>query len=309
MTALRLGTRRSPLALAQSAAVAAALTAATGRDVELVEIVTEGDRNPGPLAALGGAGVFTSALRDALLAGDIDLAVHSLKDLPTAPQAGLVIAAVPPREDPRDVLVSREDLGLGELPAGSRVGTGSPRRAAQLRALGYGLDVVDIRGNVDSRLRKVADAEVDAVVLARAGLARLGRLDAVTEVLDPTQMLPAPGQGALAVECRADREDVVDALATLDDTPSRVSVTAERALLAALEAGCSAPVGALADVSDADGPDAEVYLRAVVVAVDGSESVRLSATGAPHEAEAVGRRLAAALLAEGADGLMGARVP
>ena len=200
--------------------MAAALTAATGRDVELVEIVTEGDRNPGPLAALGGTGVFTSALRDALLAGDIDLAVHSLKDLPTAAAAGLVIAAVPPREDPRDVLVARDDLGLGELPAGSRVGTGSPRRAAQLRALGYGLDVVDIRGNVDTRLRKVADGEVDAVVLARAGLARLGRLDAVTEVLDPTQMLPAPGQGALAVECRSDREDVVDALATLDDAPS-----------------------------------------------------------------------------------------
>jgi hydroxymethylbilane synthase len=308
-TALRLGTRRSALALAQSRAVAAALTATTGRKVELVEIVTEGDRNPGPLDAIGGIGVFTSALRDALLAGDIDLAVHSYKDLPTAAADDLLVAAVPMREDPRDVLVSRDGATLGQLPGGTRVGTGSPRRAAQLRALGYGLEVVGIRGNVDTRLRRVADGEVDAVVLARAGLARLGRLAEISEVLDPTQMLPAPGQGALALECRSDRADVIDALATLDDGPSRVSVVAERALLGALEAGCSAPVGALADVSDADGPDAEVYLRAVVVAVDGSESVRLSATGAPEEAEAVGRRLAAALLAEGADGLMGERIP
>jgi hydroxymethylbilane synthase len=309
MTALRLGTRRSPLALAQSQAVAAGLSAATGREVELVEIVTEGDRNPGPLALIGGTGVFTSGLRDALLRGDIDIAVHSYKDLPVAAVDGLVVAAIPPREDPRDVLVSRESRTLAELPPGSRVGTGSPRRAAQLRALGYGLDVVDIRGNVDTRLRKVADAEVDAVVLARAGLARLSRLDAISEVLDPQQMLPAPGQGALALECRADGAGAIDAVSTLDDASTRVSVTAERALLAALEAGCSAPVGALADVSDADGPDAEVYLRAVVVAVDGSQAIRLSATGAPGEAGEVGRRLAAALIAEGADGLMGERIP
>jgi hydroxymethylbilane synthase len=309
MTPLRLGTRRSALATAQSRAVAAALTAATGREVQLVEIVTEGDRDPRPLASIGGSGLFTTALRDALLAGDVDLAVHSYKDLPTAPADHLVIAAIPSREDPRDVLVARDGSTLGQLRSGSRIGTGSPRRAAQLRALGYGFDVVGIRGNVDTRLRRVADGEVDAVVLARAGLARLGRLSEISEVLDPTQMLPAPGQGALAIECRSDREDVVDALATLDDAPSRVSVTAERALLAALEAGCSAPVGALADVSDADGPEAEVYLRAVVVALDGSESVRLSATGSPDEAAGVGRRLAAALLAQGADGLMGERIP
>lgn len=309
MSALRLGTRRSPLALAQSQAVAAALSAATGLEVELVEIVTEGDRNPGPLALIGGTGVFTSGLRDALLRGEIDIAVHSYKDLPVAEVEGLVVAAIPPREDPRDVLVSRDGSRLAELSSGSRVGTGSPRRAAQLRALGYGLDVVDIRGNVDTRLRKVADGEVDAVVLARAGLARLHRLEAISEVLDPQQMLPAPGQGALALECRSDGQGVIDALTPLDDASTRVSVTAERALLAALEAGCSAPVGALADVSDADGPDAEVYLRAVVVAVDGSEAIRLSATGAPGEAGEVGRRLAAALIAEGADGLMGERIP
>jgi len=307
VSALRLGTRRSPLAMAQSQAVAAVLSAATGGPVELVEIVTEGDRNPGPLALIGGTGVFTSGLREALLRGDIDIAVHSYKDLPVAEVEGLVVAAIPPREDPRDVLVSRDGSSLAELAAGSRVGTGSPRRAAQLRALGYGLDVVDIRGNVDTRLRKVAEGEVDAVVLARAGLARLHRLEAISEVLDPQQMLPAPGQGALALECRSDGQDIVDALVPLDDASTRVSVTAERALLAALEAGCSAPVGALADVSDADGPDAEVYLRAVVVAVDGSQAVRLSATGAPGEAGEVGRRLAAALLAEGADGLMGER--
>jgi len=304
MSALRLGTRRSSLARAQSEAVATAITAATGRPVRLVEVITEGDRSSAPLASIGGAGVFTHALRDALRSGEVDLAVHSYKDLPTAAAPDLCVAAVPSREDPRDVVVSRSDAPLAGLPRGSRVGTGSPRRAAQLRALGYGLDVVDLRGNVDTRLRKVADGEVDAVVLARAGLARLGRLEEVSEVLDAERMLPAPAQGALALECRADRADVLAAAAILDDPATRAAVTAERAVLAALEAGCSAPVGALAHVTH----DA-LSLRAVVVAVDGSRAVRLSATGAPSEAEVVGRRLAAALLAEGADGLMGERIP
>lgn len=301
MTALRLGTRRSKLALAQSELVAAAVRAALGREVELVEVSTLGDDSPAALTQLGGTGVFVSALRDRLLAGDIDFAVHSLKDLPTADADGLLLAAVPVRGDARDALVARAGLTLGELPGGSRIGTGSPRRAAQLRALGLDLDVVDIRGNVDTRLAKVSGGELDAVVLARAGLDRLGRADAITEVLDPLQVLPAPGQGALAVEC-AD-PSLAALLAVLDDPMTRAAVTAERALLAALEAGCTAPVGALAEVAEGDN-GLEIYLRGVVVALDGSDAVRLSATGLATEPEKVGRALAAELLEVGADQLL-----
>jgi hydroxymethylbilane synthase len=310
--ALRLGTRRSALATAQSERVAADLTARTGRPVELVPVTTYGDTSREALAQIGGTGVFVSALRDALHAGDVDLAVHSLKDLPTADADGILLAAVPPREDPRDVLVARDGLGLAELPAGSRVGTGSPRRAAQLRALGLGLEVVAVRGNVDTRLRLVQDGEVDAVVLARAGLARLGRLDAVTEAIDPLQMLPAPGQGALAIECRSPHDpgstEIADLLHVLDDAATRQVVTAERTLLAVLEAGCSAPVGALGEAADGE-HHPELYLRAVVSAADGSASVRLSATGPLDEAVRIGRDLAADLLAEGAADLMWERVP
>jgi len=309
VSALRLGTRRSALARAQSQQVAAGITAASGRAVELVEITTQGDVDRGDLAAMGGAGVFVGALREALLAGDVDVAVHSLKDLPTAPAVGLLLAAVPRREDPRDALVARDGLTLGELPAGSRIGTGSPRRAAQLRGLGLGLDVVAVRGNVDTRLGLVSDGSVDAVVLARAGLLRLGRADEATEVLDPLQMLPAPGQGALAVECRAADAAALDALTPLDDVAARAATLAERSLLAALGAGCSAPVGALADIAEDGFFEPELYLRAVVAALDGSSTVRLSTTGSPLHAEEVGRRLAADLLAAGADGLMGERVP
>jgi hydroxymethylbilane synthase len=292
---LRLGTRRSALALAQAGGVAATLVGDHAVDVELVEITTEGDRSAAAIHTLGGTGVFVTALRDALASGAVDLAVHSLKDLPTAATPELVLAAVPPREDPRDVLCCPAGLTLGELPAGARVGTGSPRRAAQLLGLGLGLDVVPIRGNVDTRLKKAIDGEVDAVVLARAGLARLDRLDAVTEVLDPIQLLPAPGQGALAVECRADDTELVELLSALDDPDSRACVAAERALLAALEAGCTAPIGALADRADD-----ELYLRGVACAPDGSESVRQSLTGPVGEPEELGRRLAAVLLDEGA---------
>lgn len=299
MSALRLGTRRSALAMAQAGGVAATLLAMAGREVELVEIVTEGDRSAEAIAEIGGTGVFVTAVRDALAAGTVDLAVHSYKDLPTAPADGLVVAAVPPREDPRDVLCCPAGATLGELPSGARVGTGSPRRAAQLRALGLGLTVVGIRGNVDTRLKKAIDGEVDAVVLARAGLARLDRLDAVTEVLDPLQMLPAPAQGAIAVECRADDADLLAVLGCLDDPTSRARVVAERALLAALEAGCTAPVAALAD--DADD---ELYLRALVVALDGSDSLRRSAVGPISDPQALGRALAAELLDDGAAELM-----
>jgi hydroxymethylbilane synthase len=301
---LRLGTRASQLALTQSQLVADALTAAGGVPVELVHVSTYGDRSAEAIAQLGGTGVFVSALRDALHAGTVDLAVHSFKDLPTAPTPGLTVAAVPPREDPRDVLVARDGLSLGELPPGSRVGTGAPRRMAQLRALGLGLDVVPIRGNVDTRMGKVTSGELDAVVLARAGLARLGRMSAVTEVLDPIQVLPAPAQGALAVECRSDDTRVRKLLAALDDPDSRACVAAERSVLAALEAGCSAPVAAHAELTEAEDGTAEVWLRASVTAIDGSDAVRDSISGPATEAESLGRRLAAELLDRGAAALM-----
>ena len=305
MTALRLGTRRSRLALTQSQGVADAVTAATGVPVELVHIVTEGDVSKAAIAQLGGTGVFVTAIRQALHAGEIDLAVHSYKDLPTAPEPGLVLAAVPVREDPRDSLVARDGLTLGELPAGSTIGTGAPRRVAQLRALGLGLDVVPIRGNVDTRMARVAPGDLDAVVLARAGLARLGRTDAITETLDPLQVLPAPAQGALAVECREDDDRTRALLAPLDHAGTRACVVAERSTLAALEAGCSAPVAAYAEVADGeDGP--ELFLRASVTALDGSDAVRGSVTGPLGEAAALGRALAAELLDRGAAELMAA---
>jgi hydroxymethylbilane synthase len=301
---IRIGTRRSLLATTQSGHVAQLLRDALDRDVELVEVTTEGDVSRAPLATFGGVGVFVGALRDALLRGQVDLAVHSLKDLPTTPHHSIEVAAVPVREDPRDVIVARDGLTLGELPHGSRIGTGSPRRAAQLHALGLGFDVVPIRGNVDTRIRKVLDGDVDAVVLARAGIARLGRMDEVTEVLDPLQMLPAPGQGALAVECRADDLDLAtDVRSAIDDPRTRAAVRAERAVLAALEAGCSAPVGALAEIAEGDDGD-ELWLRAVALSHDGAVAVRRSATGTPGDAEKVGRDLAEEMLVDGASKLI-----
>ncbi|GIL35329.1 hydroxymethylbilane synthase [Phycicoccus sp. MAQZ13P-2] len=303
MTALRLGTRRSALATTQSSWVADRLRA-LGHEVELVEITTEGDRDrTTPLAQLGGTGVFVSALREALADGRVDLAVHSLKDLPTAPDPRVDVAAVPVREDVRDALVARDGLTLGELPAGATVGTGSPRRRAQLEALGLGLVLTDLRGNVDTRLRAVHEGRLDAVVLAAAGLRRLGRADEVTELLDPLQVLPAPGQGALAVEVRRDDDATRAAVAPLEDADARACVTAERTLLAELEAGCSAPVGALAEVVEGvDGP--ELSLRAVVAAPDGSHDLRRSLTGDPAEAADLGRRTARLLLEDGAADLM-----
>ena len=302
--ALVLGTRASALAMAQSGMVARALEAAAAVSVSLLQVSTHGDRSSQAIEQLGGTGVFVTALRERLLAGDTDFAVHSLKDLPTLPAPGLLVAAVPLREDPRDALVARDGLTLAELPAGSRIGTGSPRRTAQLHALGLGFEVVPTRGNVDTRLGKVTSGELDAVVLARAGLARLGRVDEVTEVLDPLTMLPAPGQGALAVECRSDDPELARMLALLDDPASRAAVLAERTLLAGLEAGCTAPVGAFAEVAEGD-DGLEIYLRGVVVSTDGRRDLRLSATGPYDDAEAVGRRLAADLLDAGAADLMG----
>lgn len=302
---LRIGTRASRLATTQAGHVAEQIRARLGREVELVEISTEGDRSQvesTPLAGMSTTGVFVSALRDALLDGRVDVAVHSLKDVPTYPAEGIALVATPTREDPRDVVVARDGLTLGELPVGSRVGTGSPRRAAQLHALGLGLEITGLRGNVDTRIGKVRSGELDAVVLARAGLARIGRLDEVTEVLDPLQMLPAPGQGALAVECRTGDPLAAELAAALDDPHTRAAVTAERAVLATLEGGCSAPIGALAEVVEGE-DEMELWVRAVALSLDGALSVRMSATGAPDDAEGVGTRLGEEMLADGAGGL------
>lgn len=283
---LRLGTRRSALARTQSGWVATWLRE-QGHQVELVDVLTEGDVSTAPLTQIGGTGVFASALRQALRDGRVDLAVHSMKDLPTAPEAELVVAAVPVREDPRDVVCARDGLTLAELPPEARVGTGSPRRAAQLTAIRPDLVVVPVRGNVDTRLATVRDAVLDAVILAAAGLARLGRTAQVTELLPFTVMLPAPGQGALAVECRLDRDDVRRALAGLDDDATHLCVRAERAFLAALGAGCTAPIGTLATV-DVD----QLQLEAFVGSEDTGPGRRSVVTGQRSDPVALGRRLA-----------------
>ncbi|MFH8931411.1 hydroxymethylbilane synthase [Streptomyces pristinaespiralis] len=313
--ALRLGTRRSKLAMAQSGQVAEAVRRLSGRAVELVEITTYGDVSREHLAQIGGTGVFVAALREALARGEVDFAVHSLKDLPTTQPDELALAAVPKREDPRDVLIARDGLSFERLPNGARIGTGSPRRMAQLNAYarthGLRIETVPIRGNVDTRIGFVRNGELDAVVLAAAGLNRIGRTDEVTDFLSVDFVLPAPGQGALAIECSASDADLVATLAGLDDPHTRVAVTAERSLLAALEAGCSAPVGALADLLGDGQEFTEMRLRGVVGTTDGSSLVQLSTTGpvptSHDDAAALGRELADEMLAKGAAGLMGER--
>ena len=321
---VRIGTRASKLALTQTQQTADQLAAIGGFPVELVHIRTDGDVLTGSLSQMGGTGVFVAALRDALLRDQCDVAVHSLKDLPTGAAPGLTLAATPKRVDVRDVLCARDGFKLADLPQGARVGTGSPRRAAQLRAARPDLDVVDIRGNVDTRLGRVpglpgnlTDAvvdgkscDLDAVVLAAAGLERIGRLDTISEYLETDVMLPAAGQGSLAIECRTadaprkagstegSQGPLAQALAALDDTDTRLAVTAERALLARLEAGCAAPVGAYAFRKGS-----MLYLEAAVCAVDGKASVRdKRATDGLTEVGAtlLGIELAEVLLAAGA---------
>jgi hydroxymethylbilane synthase len=282
------------MALAQSLQVAQLITALTGRQIELTPITTLGDVSKAQLTQIGGTGVFVSGLRKSLLAGEVDLAVHSLKDLPTGQADGIVLAAVPVRDDPRDALVAREGAKVADLPPGARIGTGSPRRAAQLLMMRRDLRPVGIRGNAGTRMSRIDSGEVDAVVLAYAGLARIGRLDAVTQLFEPEEMLPAPGQGALAVECQAGRSDLAELLACVDDPASRAATTAERSVLAALQAGCSAPVGAYAAGTDA------LRLHAVVAAADGGTALRGSAGGPAAEAERLGREVAADLLRRGA---------
>ncbi len=300
---IRIGTRASALALAQAHLVATALSAATGVEAQLVRISTRGDVDRAPLTRIGGTGVFVTAVRAALVDGRIDLAVHSFKDLPTADAPGIALAAVPAREDPADVLCAAGHSDLRGLPAGARVGTGSPRRAAQLLRLRPDLTVTPVRGNVDTRLGLVADGTLDAVLLARAGLARLGRLDAITQVFGPDEMLPAPAQGALAVECRsadvAD-QDLAAVIAALDDGDTRCAATAERSLLAELEAGCSAPVGALATLEAG-----RLTLRAAVMAPSGSPYLAGAVTGVQDAAATLGIELAQHLLRRGAADLLG----
>jgi hydroxymethylbilane synthase len=297
-TPLRLGSRRSPMAVAQSGNVATLLTERTGRRVELVGVTTLGDVSREHLAQIGGTGVFVSALRESLLRREVDFAVHSLKDLPTGAPEGITLAAIPPREDPRDALVARNGAKLADLPAGARIGTGSPRRAAQLAVLRGDITCVPIRGNAGTRLAKVRDGEVDAVILAYAGLARIGHTDLVSEIFEPDSMVPSPGQGALAVECRADDAELTGLLATIDHQQSRAAVTAERGLLAALEAGCSAPVGAYAAFSG-------TQLRLDAVVLGEKMIVREHGQADATDAARLGRELAVRMLALGAADLVG----
>jgi hydroxymethylbilane synthase len=312
---LRLGSRKSPMAIAQSGDVARLLTERTGRPVEIVGVTTLGDVSKEHLTQIGGTGVFVSGVRDALLRGEVDFAVHSLKDLPTGSAPGIALAAIPARDDPRDALVARDGAKLADLPSGARIGTGSPRRAAQLMLLRSDITCVPIRGNANTRLAKVRDGELDAVVLAYAGLARIGHTDQVSEIFEPDDMVPAPGQGALAVECRAGDSELVKLLAAIDHPATRAAVTAERCLLAALEAGCSAPVGAHA-VSERPG---RLRLEGVVLgipaaslspgaldsgATDGRMVIRERGEADATDAARLGRELAARMLTLGAAGLM-----
>jgi hydroxymethylbilane synthase len=298
---LRLGSRKSPMAIAQSRQVADMITEQTGRAVDIVGVTTLGDVSRAQLTQIGGTGVFVSALREALLAGHVDLAVHSLKDLPSGPADGIVLAAVPPRDDPRDALVARDGAKLADLPPGAAIGTGSPRRAAQLLALRPDLRCVPIRGNAGTRLAKVGSGELDAVVLACAGLARIGHAGAITQVFEADEMLPAPGQGALAVECRADQSELATLLGAVNDPASRAAVTAERSLLEALEAGCSAPVGAYA------AGVGQLRMQAVVLSGDGGRVLRAHGAAPAEEARRLGRDLAAELLRSGAGDLVNER--
>src|SRR5579859_3256841 len=291
---LRLGSRKSPMAMVQSELVAALITERTGCPVQIVGVTTLGDVSRSQLTQIGGTGVFVSALREALLGGEVDLAVHSLKDLPAAAAEGITLAAVPPRDDPRDALVARDGAKLADLPAGARIGTGSPRRAAQLLALRGDLLTVPIRGNAGTRLRQVTDGELDAVVLATAGLARIGQQNAITQIFELDEMLPAPGQGALAVECCDDDPELIRLLATINDPASIAAATAERSLLEALAAGCSSPIGGYAAGTE------QLTMRAVVLSPDGTRVLRAHGSAPAADARTLGRELAAELLRRGA---------
>jgi hydroxymethylbilane synthase len=301
---LRLGTRGSPLALAQAGWIARQLRERCGQPTVVVTVATPGDESTAPIERLGTTGVFTTTLREALLDGAVDLVVHSGKDLPTAPVPGLQVAAFPAREDPRDALIWPGGTSLEALPCGARVGTGSPRRAALLRATGRRWQIVPMRGNVDTRLRKLASGNVDALVLAMAGLSRLGLLDAAVTPLDPSLFMPAPAQGVLAVECRTDDPVTAAQLRFLDHAPTRAAAIAEHGFLAALDAGCTAPVGALAELAGQAGEEPAVRVSGLIAASDGSVVIRAQVIGAASDSDALGRRLARILLERGGSVLL-----
>ena len=301
--AVVLGTRASALARAQTESVIALLTAAwPDLDAETKVISTAGDRTQAsgqPLPEIGGKGLFTAELERALRDGDIDLAVHSLKDLPTEGSDGVVVGAVGARDDVRDCVVSQHRGLLAGLPRDAVVGTSSLRRSAQLRALRSDLDVRSIRGNVDTRIEKVRGGDYDAVVLAAAGIRRLGLEEAVSEWLEPDTMLPAPGQGALAIQCRTDDGAILSLLAEIDEPKARAETTAERDFLRVLGAGCAAPVAALATSTTTP----RVRLQGLVASVDGTRMIRVEGEGEPHS---IGEQLAVEALAAGADRILAA---
>lgn len=298
---LRIGTRGSKLALWQAEHVRDRLLHESGVESELVIIKTVGDQfASAAIPDVGGKGIFIKEIEDALLEGCVDLAVHSLKDVPTETPKGFVFPAITKREDARDVLISRSGRRLLELPESARVGTSSLRRQSQLRYRRGDLQVVELRGNVDTRLRKLDAGELDAIVLAKAGVDRLGLSDRITEVLAPDIMLSAVGQGALALECREDDAGTRDALAALNHSETRTAVSAERALLEELEGGCQVPLGAWARLDD----NGKLKMDARVLAADGSECIERSASGSAEAPEKLGRRLARELLDAGADRLL-----
>lgn len=301
MNPLRIGTRGSPLALWQANHVADRLRAVAGsRPVVLVEIETVGDRvRDVALTQLGGEGIFTKEIQRALLAGTVDVAVHSLKDLPTIPTPDLVLAAVPPRGPTGDVLVSHRHHAFDQLPAGATVATSSLRRRAQVLHRRPDLRLVEIRGNVDTRLRKLKEQDLDAIILAEAGLVRLGLAQAITEVLDPEWMLPAVGQGALGLECLADDQATLALVEQLNDVPTQQAVLAERAMLRGLGGGCQVPIGAAATVREQ-----RLHLRGAVLAPAGNPRISADIAGEAVDAETLGQRLADDLRAQGAQALL-----
>ncbi len=297
-----IGTRGSKLALAQSEMVMTALEARhPGVVIEMLVITTKGDQIlDRALSRIGDKGLFVTEIENALLDGRIDLAVHSSKDLPSVTPDGLVLGAFPHRADPRDVLISRHGLGLADLPHGARIGTSSLRRACQLHAFRDDFDVINLRGNVDTRLRKAETDEYDAIVLAAAGLDRLDLSAHITEHLTPDLMLPAVAQGALAIECRADDRETLDLIAVLDDAPTHAAVLAERACLRRLEGGCQVPIAAYAEIAGD-----VLTIRGLVGTPDGMQIVRATEQGATEDAERIGTALAERLLEAGADGILG----
>jgi hydroxymethylbilane synthase len=301
---LRIGTRGSALALWQANHIREKLAELYGVVAELVRIRTSGDHFQTASVAqigaeMGTKGVFIKELEDALLGGEVDLAVHSMKDVPTETPSGLVFPALPQREDPRDCLISRDGRVLKDLPAGARIGTSSLRRQAQLRHFRTDLEVADLRGNVDTRLKKVAAGEFDAILLAVAGVARLGARDKITEILPAEIMLPAVGQGALGIETREDDRETSQLVAALDDPETRTCVMAERALLRELEGGCQVPLGAWARMVNAD-----VQIEACLLSPDGQECLRGERSGPASDAESVGKRLGQTLREAGAERIL-----